>query len=236
MTPRRLTASAGCIALVLAAVLLAGGCKQDNGGATWLGKRETAADFETAAGRPPTAKTLFALGKVLASQGRDQRAAVMFAQAIQQEPTLVAAYHELAEIYMRHNALVQAAEVLSAGLKSDPNDPVLLNNLGMCQLYGGDRQAALANFTKATAADPADARYRANLALALGMLGRYEECLALYGQMLKPGEAHYNLAVICDSRGDGARAAQEYAKAVAIDPKLKSKPVPKSVRNRVEAK
>jgi hypothetical protein len=59
-----------------------------------------------------------------------------------------------------------------------------------------------------------DARYRGNMALALGMLGRYEESLSLYQQVVSPSDAHFNLAVICDARKDPARAEQEYKLAV----------------------
>ena len=54
-----------------------------------------------------------------------------------------------------------------------------------------------------------------NMAVALGMMGRYPEALALYQQVLPAGEAHYNLGVLCDARHDTARATQEYRAAQA---------------------
>jgi len=68
----------------------------------------------------------------------------------------------------------------------------------------------------AAAAGPDNTRYRANVALALGMSGRYDECLAAYEQILHPADAHYNLAVICDSRNDTERAVAEYARALRL--------------------
>jgi hypothetical protein len=45
--------------------------------------------------------------------------------------------------------------------------------------------------------------------LALGLLGRYDESLALYEQVVPSGEAHYNLSVIAQKNADGPRAGRE---------------------------
>ena len=52
--------------------------------------------------------------------------------------------------------------------------------------------------------------------MAVGMLGRYEEALALYKQVVKPQQAHYNLAVVCEARQDTKRATAEFAIARSI--------------------
>jgi len=229
-----LSVPAACLAL--AAALCAPGCARDRDVPDWLKAKQPQDDFDRATGRPPTPKTLFAMGKLLASQGRDTEAAAMFIEVVRQQPRLIPAYYELADVHMRHNNLSRAAAVLSAGLQVAPHDPVLLNNLGMCRLFQKDYPAALANFTKAAAAAPGDGRYRANIALALGLMGRYEECLAVYGQLLNPAEAHYNLAVICDIRGDEKRADAEYAKAFALDTTLKSRRTPRPARAKAGTK
>ena len=76
-----------------------------------------------------------------------------------------------------------------------------------------DYKRALEFFTKAAAADPDNARYRANMAMSVGMLGRYDEALTLYMQILSPADAHFNLGVICEARDDLDRAFEEYGKA-----------------------
>ena len=48
------------------------------------------------------------------------------------------------------------------------------------------------------------------------MLGRYEEAMALYQRVVKPQQAHYNLAVVCEARKDTKRAAAEFAIAQSI--------------------
>ena len=59
--------------------------------------------------------------------------------------------------------------------------------------------------------------YRGNVAMAVGMQGRYDEALTLYKQVLTPADAHYNLGVLCEARGDVTRAFDEYARAKELE-------------------
>ncbi len=104
--------------------------------------------------------------------------------------------------------------IIEAGLQVRPKDPVLLNNLGICLMLKEDYVAAARRFIDASAVVPEDPRYRANLASALAMQGRYDEALALYLQVVSPCDAHYNVAVLCEARKDSVRANQEYKQAV----------------------
>jgi len=177
--------------------------------------RLTAGDEAFAAGakRPPTAKTVYAMAQILATQGRDAEAEIGFNRAIGIDPGFMPAYCALAELQMRQRHIDQAIQVIQAGLKKSPCEHVLVNDLGMCQLLNGNVVAAAAAFTRASGMAPDEHRYRANLAMALGMLGRYDEATALYLQVLAPSDAHYNLAVLCEARQDLDRARREHLAA-----------------------
>ncbi len=96
-----------------------------------------------------------------------------------------------------------------------------------CQkLLDGAYQRALDEFVLAGKASPHDNRIRANQAMAVGMLGRYEEALALYKQVVKPQQAHYNLAIVCEARQDTERATAEFAIARSIGAPLAGPAVP----------
>ncbi len=152
--------------------------------------------------RPPTLKTRYAMARLLAVQDRDDDAEAVLKQLLADSPDFMPAYCDLAEIQMRQQRLDDAVGTLRAGLVVDPHAAVLLNNLGFCRVMASDFARALDLFTEAAANMPQNTRYRANMALALGMLGRYDESLALEEQILGPAEAHHNLAVICAARGD----------------------------------
>jgi Flp pilus assembly protein TadD len=171
---------------------------------------------DLASDRPPTAKTLHAMAQILAAQGKNAESEWALRRVIHEYPLFMPAYCDLAELYMRQRRPEAAVAVLHAGLEVSPNDPILLNNLGMCRVTQGQYEDAMGLFTQAAAGAPVDARYRANMAMALGMLGRYEESLALYEQVLPPAQAHYNLSILCTARNDSERAIQEYSLSVKL--------------------
>jgi Flp pilus assembly protein TadD len=105
---------------------------------------------------------------------------------------------------------------------------VLQNDLGMCRLLQHRYEDALQSFTAAAAGVPPDTRARANMAVALGMLGRFDESLAIYLQILPPADAHYNVAILSEARKDGERARLEYATADALAPRRTPPPAPKA--------
>ena len=109
---------------------------------------------------------------------------------------------------------------MAAGHAIAPQNPVILNNLGMCQMLNNEYGPALKCFMEATKLAPANARYQANMAVALGMLGEYDLALDVYKNTVPAAEAHYNLAVLCEARKDSQRAEQEFRRAANLGLKL----------------
>ena len=166
--------------------------------------------FDSGSKRNPSAETLQAIARIMASQGKDDQCEVVLLRLVRDFPDRASAYNELSELYLRNDRVESAVAILQAGIEHCPKDVVLLNNLGMCFLVQKDYEHALAQFTGAAACDPADVRARSNMAVALGMLGRMDEALALYMQSLPPSDAHYNLGVLWQMRGDESEAAKEF--------------------------
>jgi Flp pilus assembly protein TadD len=157
-------------------------------------------DFETQANKPPTAKTLSAMAEILAAQGRDSDCEYVLKRIIQDDPKFLPAYNSLAELQMRQGQTNTAIETLRHALNINPNDPVILNNLGMCWIVRQDYQNALKMFTKAAGIMPENVKYRANMAVALGLMGRDEESLALFKQILPEDQANHNLTILREAR------------------------------------
>ena len=212
--PRNVARAARLSLLALAAVgICAAGCESKLEPHSDFARDDQETEWLAGTEKPPTPKTLYAMTRILIAKGRESEADYMLRKIIQEHPHFMPAYVELAEMHMRHRRIEPAVAVLSAGLKASPNDAVLLNDIGMCWMVKGDYARALTMFKQAAAAMPANARYRGNMALALGMMGRYEESLALYEQLLAPADAHDNLAIICEARKDFERAGVERATA-----------------------
>jgi Flp pilus assembly protein TadD len=169
--------------------------------------------FERGANRKPTAETYYAMSKLYTRQGMDAEAESALKKVVRANPKRTAAYNDLAEVQLRQRRVDDAVATLRGGLAVAPRDAVTLNNLGMCYLIKHDYEHALKAFIDATAARPDDARFRSNAAMALGLLGRYDESISLYVQTIPAADAHYNLGVICETRGDKDRAAEEFRKS-----------------------
>jgi tetratricopeptide (TPR) repeat protein len=157
-------------------------------------------EFQKGADRPPTTKTLYTLAMVLVNQGRDAHAEAILQRLISEYPEFIPAYNSLAELKMRQRRIDQAIETLNKGLNVSPEDPVLVNNRGMCWMIRQDYPKALEDFTRAAGLMPENARYRANMAVALAFLGRDEEALSLYKQILPQDKAKHNLSIIQRAR------------------------------------
>jgi Flp pilus assembly protein TadD len=197
--------------IALAGVLLAGGCNKPETRMSYAADQDADDSWYDATDRPPSPNTLYSMARILADQGRGEEAIYVLERIIRDYPNFMPSYIELAEAQMRLRRTDAAISTLAAGLVHAPRDSVILNDLGMVYLIKGDPVQAMEWFRQAASNTPDNVRYRSNMALSLGLMGRYDESLAAYQQVVPAGDAHYNVAVICDARQDSQRASREYA-------------------------
>ncbi|GAF82708.1 unnamed protein product [marine sediment metagenome] len=183
-------------------ILCVGGCSESAASGTntdWV-MDKSELEFQSQANNPPTAKTLCAMADILATQGRDSECEYVLKRIIQDNPKFLPAYNSLAELQMRQGRTNTAIETLQHALRINPEDTVLLNNLGMCWIVRRDYENALKMFTKAAGIMPENVKYRANMAVALGLMGRDEESLSLFKHVLPEDQASHNLSVLQEAR------------------------------------
>jgi serine/threonine-protein kinase len=145
------------------------------------------------------------MAQILATQGKEAECEFVLRRCVQDYPQFTPAYNSLAELQMRQGRVHEAVETLSTALKIRARDPVLLNNLGMCLLLRKEYEPALARFTDAAGLVPENGKYRANMATALGLLGRQEESQALLEQILPRDKAKHNAEVLHKAHDNAAR-------------------------------
>jgi len=195
--------AASILACVLTGGLFFGGCLGTAGSMSTV---DPVSRTESEAGiqpdRPPTAKTLYTMADMLAKQGRDSECELILRRLLGRYPEHSAAYDALARLQMRKRRTSEAVRTLKRGLEVNPDDPLLLNNLGVCMLVRRDFTKALDLFTAAAGIAGENTRYRANAAVALGLLGRYDESLALFRQILPEEKALQNLEIVRQARQD----------------------------------
>ena len=72
----------------------------------------------------------------------------------------------------------------------------MLSNLGMSYVLGGDLRTAETYLRSAAEQPDADSRVRQNLALVVGLQGRFEEAREIAGRELSPEQAEANMAYL----------------------------------------
>ncbi len=77
-----------------------------------------------------------------------------------------------------------------------PNDPSVLSNLGMSYVLSSDPRTAETYLQSAIAQPGADSRVRQNLALVVGLQGRFAEAERIAVQELSPQQAQANLGYL----------------------------------------
>jgi len=90
----------------------------------------------------------------------------------------------------------EARRHYSAALKIVPNEPSVLSNLGLSYLLEKDLKRAEAALRKATVQPNANPKARQNLALVVGLQGRFAEAEKIAGADLPEREAAANVAYL----------------------------------------
>lgn len=90
----------------------------------------------------------------------------------------------------------EARQNYRKALDLKPNEPSILSNLGMSYLLEGDLRTAETYMRSAAQQPNADSRVRQNLALVVGLQGRFDEAEKIASQELSTEQAQANVAYL----------------------------------------
>ena len=145
---------------------------------------------------PKDRDVLAAYGKALAANGQFEAAldAVRRAQTPEYPDwRLVSAE---AAILDQIGQKDDARQLYRKALELKPNEPSVLSNLGMSYVLEGDLRTAETYMRSAAQQPGADSRVRQNLALVVGLQGRFDEAEKIASQELSPEQAQANVAYL----------------------------------------
>ena len=91
---------------------------------------------------------------------------------------------------MRARRIPEAMATLQAGLKCSPPTLCCGTTWACCWLIRQEYRMPWTALSKAAGIAPENTRYRSNMATSLALLGRSEEALALYQQILPKQQAN----------------------------------------------
>lgn len=137
-----------------------------------------------------------AYGKVLAMNGRFDEALNVLNGAQRPDMPDWKLMSAQAAIYDQMGDQTKARSLYKQALKIQPDDPSLLNNLGLSYLLSNELPDAEYTLRRAAALPGADSRVRQNLALVLGIQGKYDEAIQVAQAELDPRQAEANIAYL----------------------------------------
>ncbi len=174
-------------------------------------------------------------GKALAENGRTGDALPFLSRAAQMKPTDWRMLSAEAVVRDQTGDHEGARARFEAALKLSPNNPAILNNLGVSYLLSGDSVNAEKYLRMAATAPGATAKIRQNLALATGIRGDFAEAQVLATADLPPDVAARNLSYIRQladapptTLSGGAEPAAETDEARAADAVMTEMTAPES--------
>jgi Flp pilus assembly protein TadD len=145
---------------------------------------------------PKNTELLGAFGRALADNGDYRRALEVLERAHspdQPDWHVLSAQGAVLDQMGQHG---DAQRYYAAALKIAPDEPSVLSNLGLSYALSKDLVKAEATLKRAAAAPRVDPRVRQNLALVVGLQGRFAEAEAIAQADLPPDEAAANVAYL----------------------------------------
>ena len=151
---------------------------------------------------------LAAYGRALADNGNFQQAFEVLSRAHSPDNPdwrILSVQGAVLDQLGRHE---EARNYYASALKIAPDEPSVLSNLGLSYMLSKDLPKAEGVLRQAYAGGRADARVRQNLALVVGLQGRFAEAEQIVRADLPPDEAAANVAYLKQmlSRKDAPRA------------------------------
>lgn len=134
-------------------------------------------------------------------------------------------YIELADGAVAKKDWDHAEQLLRAAMEAEPSNPqnvMLLSNIGMFQFYRGEDSLALHTLSEARAIAPAATVILANRAKVLQHMGRVDDALKDYDRLIEMDTVNYNgyfeRGYILLQRGDSIGARRDFSRLEQLRP------------------
>ncbi len=196
--------------------------------ANWFGSGSSLpspkATLSAARWTKPKAEDTAAIGPQLAEgrnyerAGQPEKARKVYEDLRAKHPDNAVVAHRLgivADTQRRHG---EAEQLFLFALSKDSDNADIKADLGYCYYLQGKLDKAEKYLQQAVEANPTDARYRNNLGLVLGHLGRDDEALTHFKAAGSEADAYFNMAFVCASQDRIPDAKTCFRKALAVDP------------------
>jgi Flp pilus assembly protein TadD len=166
---------------------------------------------------PGNKAILAAYGRALADNGNFQQAFDVLSRAHSPDNPdwrILSVQGAVLDQMSRHD---EARRYYASALKIVPGEPAVLSNLGLSYMLSKDLPKAEQALRQAYASTRADARVRQNLALVVGLQGRFADAETIVRADLPPDEAAANVAYLKEMlKGRDTRAGGQGSVPMAL--------------------
>ena len=153
-------------------------------------------------------------------QGQFDAAQKQYEKLLVNEPTNRAGLIGLARLKHRQGEFEKSIEIYSVAAKHYGDDPVVLNDLGLCLARAGRSAEAITYLQNAIRLNPDSLMYRNNLAAILVESNRSQEAVATLEKSYGPAVANYNVGYLLNQHGKSQEATAYFIEALEINPSL----------------
>jgi Flp pilus assembly protein TadD len=164
------------------------------------------------------AGALEGLGLNLLQRRQQKEAEQYLTRAVAIDPARWRAYNGLGVMADLRKDYQLAATHYAAALKTRPDSPLLLNNLGYSNYLAGNLESAQRNLEFALSKNPQYERAWMNLGLMYTRRGQYEEALSAFRQVMDDAEAWNNVGYLCMMDGKYGPAENFILQAISLSP------------------
>lgn len=165
-----------------------------------VGQKERALDIyqRLAEANPASARLAGVYGRKLVAAGKSEQAVPVLESAEQKGDTDWRVMSALGNAYDQRGLYPKAREQYSKVLRADPQNLTVMNNLAMSYALEGNLKKAETELRAADALpnSRSDPRIRQNLALVVGLQGRFEEATRFAQEGLPPAQVQANMAYL----------------------------------------
>ncbi len=167
------------------------------------------------------ANTYAAVARLYEQSGRLSEAADSYQKALDDNRNNLAALLGLARVKSRLDKHKEALALYRRALKTHPDNASVYNNMGAYYGSRGMFEQAVKALEQAARLQPRQANYRANIAVVLVHLQRYDEAYSHLRAVHGEAASYYNIGFLLKGEGELQAAGHHFQMALNTDPSMK---------------
>ena len=173
-----------------------------------------------AAGTKPSPELYLSMATMAEAAGNVAGARKHYQQALKLAPNNFEVILQYARFQDRQRDFIKATELYQQAIRSNPDEPSVFNDLGLCFARRNMLPQSLSALERAIQLQPDRRLYRNNIATVLVEQGNVDAAFAHLKAVHEEAVAYYNLGYLMLQKGESRAAARLFSEALTKNPSL----------------